>query len=238
MRNKTRSLIGVVTFIISVYIVFRLLAFPAGLFSATFIGGLVVWMLTTYRVSVDPGVIVVPHLVTVILFIVHVYEEFVAHIEVVMTRLTGVQVSQANILDRRGFHCANHLDRRPGHGPEAVGIRIFLGECLLLWDDVWRADPLHLPGHSGRAVSLYGGNVHCVIALPCRLVHVRPRVAQRQGGETTVEIGRVIAPRRTPRPSTSRRYGRESNDSHDTGNRIEVSRGDRRGALAVARASF
>jgi len=79
MRNKTRSLIGVVTFIISVYIVFRLLAFPAGLFSATFIGGLVVWMLTTYRVSVDPGVIVVPHLVTVILFIVHVYEEFVAH---------------------------------------------------------------------------------------------------------------------------------------------------------------
>jgi len=103
MRNKTRSLIGVVTFIVSVYIVFHLIAFPAGLFSATFIGGFVVWMLTTYRVTVDPQVIVVPHLVTVMLFIVHVYEEFVAHIEVVMTRLTGVQVSQAIFLTVAAF---------------------------------------------------------------------------------------------------------------------------------------
>jgi hypothetical protein len=102
MRNKT-SLIGVVTFIVALYIIFRLLAFPAGLFSTTFIGGLVVWMSTTYRVPVDPQVIVVPHLVTVMLFIVHVYEEFVAHIEVAMTRLTGVQVSQGMFLTIAAF---------------------------------------------------------------------------------------------------------------------------------------
>jgi len=103
VRSNSRSVIGVVAFIAVLYIVFRLLAFPAGLFSATFMGGFVVWMLTMYRVPVDPQVIAVPHLVTVMLFIVHVYEEFAAHIEIVMTRLTGVQVSQGIFLTIAAF---------------------------------------------------------------------------------------------------------------------------------------
>ncbi len=103
MRNSARSLIGVVTFIVVLYVVFRLLDFPAGLFTSTFVGGFVVWMLTTHRVPIDPHVIVVPHLVTVMLFIAHVYEEFVGHIEVVMTRLTGVQVSREIFLTIAAF---------------------------------------------------------------------------------------------------------------------------------------
>ena len=90
-------------FIVALYIVFRMVAFPAGLFSTTFVGGFVVWMSTMYRVPVDPQRIVVPHLLTVMFFIVHVYEEFVTHIEVVMTRLTGVEVSQRIFLTIAAF---------------------------------------------------------------------------------------------------------------------------------------
>ena len=98
MERKTGSLIGVLAFIVLLYVTFRLLQFPAGLFTATFVGGLVVWLFTTFRVPVNPQKMIVPHLVAVMLFIVHVYEEFATHIKVVMTRLTGVHVSQEMFL--------------------------------------------------------------------------------------------------------------------------------------------
>lgn len=103
MDKKTISLVGVIAFIAVLYVVFRALAFPAGLFTAAFIGGFIVWMFTTYRAPVDPHCLVVPHLLTVMLFIVHVYEEYRTHIEVVMTRLTGLQVSQQNFLTIAAF---------------------------------------------------------------------------------------------------------------------------------------
>lgn len=103
MEKKTISLVGVIAFIAVLYLVFRVLAFPAGLFSATFVGGFIVWMFTTYRTPVDPRCLVVPHLLTVMLFIIHVYEEYRTHIEVVMSRLTGLQVSQQNFLTIAAF---------------------------------------------------------------------------------------------------------------------------------------
>ena len=45
-----------------------------------FIGGFVLWWLTTYRVPVNPHTIIVPYLLTVIAFIAHVYEEYKAYI--------------------------------------------------------------------------------------------------------------------------------------------------------------
>jgi hypothetical protein len=103
MERKNVSLIGVLAFIVLLYVTFRLLQFPAGLFTTTFVGGLIVWLFTTYRVPVDPQKLIVPHLLAVMLFIVHVYEEFATHIEVVMTRLTGVQVSQDVFLTIAAF---------------------------------------------------------------------------------------------------------------------------------------
>jgi hypothetical protein len=41
-----------------------------------FVGGFVLWLLTTYRTQVDPRKIIIPYLLTVILFIAHVYEEY------------------------------------------------------------------------------------------------------------------------------------------------------------------
>jgi len=103
MTRKRLALFGVLTFIAALYVTFRLLGFPAGLFSTTFGGGLIVWLATTYRVPVEPKKLILPHLVTVILFIVHVYEEFASHIELFMTRLTGLQVSQKDFLTIAAF---------------------------------------------------------------------------------------------------------------------------------------
>jgi len=100
---KRITLVAVIVFIGLLYISFRILGFPAGLFSTTFIGGLIVWLSTTYRISVDPHKFISLYLLTVILFIVHVYEEFRGHIETVMSRLTGLQVTQQNFLTIAAF---------------------------------------------------------------------------------------------------------------------------------------
>jgi hypothetical protein len=44
-----------------------------------FIGGFVLWWFTTYRQPIDPYAIIVPYLLTVIVFIAHVYEEYKAY---------------------------------------------------------------------------------------------------------------------------------------------------------------
>lgn len=44
-----------------------------------FVGGFVMWRVTTYRVPIDPRRIIIPYLFTVIFFIAHVCEEYVAY---------------------------------------------------------------------------------------------------------------------------------------------------------------
>lgn len=102
-RSNAVALVGVVIFIGALYWTFRLLGFPAGLFSATFVGGLVIWISTTYRISIDPHKFIFLYLLTVILFIVHVYEEYWSHIETVMSRLTRLDVTQQNFLTIAAF---------------------------------------------------------------------------------------------------------------------------------------
>jgi len=72
--------------------------FAGALFSVAFVGGLVLWLLTTYRTPIDPQRIIIPYAVTVILFIAHVSEEFAAHIERYLARLSGLPVTQTDFL--------------------------------------------------------------------------------------------------------------------------------------------
>jgi hypothetical protein len=94
---------GVLLFIAALYIGFRLLGYPAGLFCAAFVGGFILWMPTLRRQPIDPIRILVPHLVAVILFVIHVYEEFRGHIEVFMSKLTGIEVTQTTFLTIAAF---------------------------------------------------------------------------------------------------------------------------------------
>lgn len=82
---------------------FFTLGFAGILFSASFVGGLIVWVLTTYRTPVDPQKLIFPYLLTVILFMLHVYEEYAFHIEVLFSKLSGTLVTQRDFLTIAAF---------------------------------------------------------------------------------------------------------------------------------------
>jgi hypothetical protein len=65
---------------------------PAVVFGVASIGGFVLWLASTYRTPVDRGKVIIPYLFAVILFIVHVYEEYLTDFEVAMTDITGFHV--------------------------------------------------------------------------------------------------------------------------------------------------
>jgi hypothetical protein len=73
------------------------------LFSATFVGGLILWTATTYRADIDPNKIIVPYLLTVIFFIGHVYEEYTSHIEVALGAIMHIQLTQHEFLTVAAF---------------------------------------------------------------------------------------------------------------------------------------
>ena len=73
------------------------------LFSATFVGGFLFWMATTYHRPVDAHSIIVPYLVLAIGFIVHVYEEYISHIEDTIAQLSGFTLTQGQFLAIAAF---------------------------------------------------------------------------------------------------------------------------------------
>ncbi len=71
---------------------------PAAIFTVFLVGGLVAWLLTTYGRPADPERIVVPYLLAVIFFIVHVFEEYLTEFWVAMSELTGHEIPEFNFL--------------------------------------------------------------------------------------------------------------------------------------------
>jgi hypothetical protein len=76
---------------------------PAIVFFVAAGGGLVLWLATTFRVPVDPLKVIVPYLLAVILFIIHVYEEYVTHFEGLVHDLTGFHVVERQFLTVAAF---------------------------------------------------------------------------------------------------------------------------------------
>lgn len=103
MRARSWAIPGIVMFIVALYVAFRVLGFPAALFCVTFVGGFVLWIPTLRRHPIDPLRILIPHLLAVIFFVIHVYEEYRGHIEIFMSKLTGVDVTQTNFLTIAAF---------------------------------------------------------------------------------------------------------------------------------------
>lgn len=99
MANKENSIILVVGFILTLALCgYFAVGFAGMLFTVAFIGGFILWLFTTYRTPVDPQKIIIPYLVTVIFFIIHVYEEYVTHVEVTLTKMSGFSVNQNSFL--------------------------------------------------------------------------------------------------------------------------------------------
>jgi hypothetical protein len=94
-----RPVVGAGAVIVSVALGgYLTVGFAGALFSVAFIGGFALWMVTVHRTPIDPEPVIVPYLITVIAFVVHVYEEYVAHVEHHLAALSGLPVTQANFL--------------------------------------------------------------------------------------------------------------------------------------------
>lgn len=77
------------------------MAFAVFLFA--FGGGLVFYGLTLWRRRIDARAILVPYLCTVVLFILHVWEEYLADFENVVSVLSGRPIAEEGFLSVAGF---------------------------------------------------------------------------------------------------------------------------------------
>jgi hypothetical protein len=92
------ALIALLTLVGGLYV-----GFPGLLFSAAFVGGLMLWLLLFRGRPLDHARLLPSYLLTVALFIAHVGEEYVGHMEVVLSRLSGFAVSQTAFLAIAAF---------------------------------------------------------------------------------------------------------------------------------------
>ncbi len=103
--NKQISLTIVLLFI-AVFIGMALVLLgqiPAVIFSVASVGGFILWLATTYRTQIDTQKVIVPYLMTILFFVVHVYEEYVIDFEVAMTDITGFHMLERNFLTVAAF---------------------------------------------------------------------------------------------------------------------------------------
>jgi hypothetical protein len=105
MTHKQWTLIAALVFVMfAAGLSYTLLGLvPAVVFTVAFGGGVVLWLATTYRTQVDPLKIIIPYLLTVIFFIIHVYEEYITDFEVAMTDITGFHILERNFLTISAF---------------------------------------------------------------------------------------------------------------------------------------
>lgn len=67
---------------------------PGIVFFVASVGGYILWRFTTYKTPIDPLKVIIPYLVTIILFILHVYEEYLTDFEVAVTDIFGFHVQE------------------------------------------------------------------------------------------------------------------------------------------------
>lgn len=71
---------------------------PGVVFSLASGGGLILWLATTYKTPVDPLKIIVPYLLAVILFHIHVYEVYVTDFGELVYNISGFDVTERDFL--------------------------------------------------------------------------------------------------------------------------------------------
>lgn len=104
MNERHRALAYALAFIVGLASIgYLIVGFPALLLSGAFIGGLVLWLTTTYQTPIPASKVIVPYLVTVLVFLIHVYEEYLSHIEASLSAMSGFTVSQMNFITIAAF---------------------------------------------------------------------------------------------------------------------------------------
>jgi hypothetical protein len=86
----------IVAMVTIAYVVFG--PVPAIVFTIAFGGGLILYIFTAWRTRFDPLKVIVPYLLTVMLFIVHTYEEYLTGFDHLASALAGREVQQSDML--------------------------------------------------------------------------------------------------------------------------------------------
>jgi hypothetical protein len=77
VHKSMTSALSIPAFVIAWFAIVYVVAGPLALaYVPLFTGGFFLWWFTTRRTPVDPGAIIGPYLVTVVAFIIHVFEEY------------------------------------------------------------------------------------------------------------------------------------------------------------------
>ena len=105
MNSKKVSLVTALVFALVMGGLAKMIAgsIPAVIFLFAFLGGFVLWVLTTYRHPIDTDKVIIPYLATIIAFIIHVYEEYLTNFEVALTDITGFHVLERDLLSVAAF---------------------------------------------------------------------------------------------------------------------------------------
>ena len=105
MASKQLSVLGALIFIVALVGMALVLSgkVPAVIFSVASMGVLILWMFTTYRTPIDTQKVIVPYLLTIIFFIIHVYEEYLTDFGVVITAIFGFHMYEKNFLTVTAF---------------------------------------------------------------------------------------------------------------------------------------
>jgi hypothetical protein len=95
-----RNLILPIAFVSATVLVGYVLAglVPAIVFSVAFGGGLLLYVATAWRRQFDTRRVVVPYLLTVMLFLVHTYEEYLTDFEGLLGTIAGRTVAESDFL--------------------------------------------------------------------------------------------------------------------------------------------
>tara|TARA_R110000782_G_scaffold27256_6_gene69128 strand:- start:2387 stop:2956 length:570 start_codon:yes stop_codon:yes gene_type:complete len=104
MSNKTTNIIVFLFIIAFVSMAYHFMGMVPGIvFAVASIGGLILWRFTTYQTPIDPHKVIIPYLVTIVLFIIHVYEEYLTDFEVAVTDIFGFHVQEQVFMSIAAF---------------------------------------------------------------------------------------------------------------------------------------
>lgn len=104
MGNPKHLILPVVFAVFMAFLALKLMGvLPAAIFAFAFGGGCIFYIATTWRTQFDPMKVIIPYLFTVVLFIAHVYEEYVMDFEGLVSDITGIHVLEQNFLTIAAF---------------------------------------------------------------------------------------------------------------------------------------
>ena len=104
MNNKITNILVFAFIVAFVSLAYHFMGkVPGIVFFVASAGGFVLWRFTTYKTPIDPLKVIIPYLLTIILFILHVYEEYLTEFEVAVTDIFGFHVQEQVFLTIAAF---------------------------------------------------------------------------------------------------------------------------------------